>query len=109
VVNYPEAASKKLSEPVFVMIGVILAMAMYLIRKHKPFVYGMSEVTIGIAAVFLATRSPISADVLTKLLGILGGVYIMIRGFDNASKQVPPKFVPYWKVLLGDPSGTGLP
>ena len=71
----------------FIPAAVLEAWVLYQIRIRARVLYGVTEVFVGIAAV----TSPVANDPqanLAHLLGIAGGVYIVIRGFDNIENGV---------------------
>lgn len=70
---------------------VALSLLLYKIKKRQPLLYGTLEILIGISAIwFSITTSQVAANPVQKLITISGGVYIIVRGIDNASKQVEP-------------------
>jgi hypothetical protein len=65
------------------------AYGLYLLRRSYRSIYGAIEVPVGIAAIAAAVLAPTSSDAsvgmsdVSRLIGVLGGVYIIVRGLDN--------------------------
>ncbi|WP_374547272.1 hypothetical protein [Rhodoblastus sp.] len=85
-------------------IALPVGVAFYSFRSRLPLWYGLAEVVVGMAAVGAGSRSlaTVTADA-SSVLGILGGLYIIVRGLDNMSKGVAgtPLAVPFG-VLRGE-------
>jgi hypothetical protein len=83
---------KIISNPFFIPVACVAAVGFYSIRCRVPKLYGLTEISIGIFSISLASASSISlasasqgpkVDSIGKILAILGGVYIIVRGLDN--------------------------
>jgi hypothetical protein len=74
-----------LSSPALVPIMILVGIGFYRLRFSSPILYGMLECCFGIIAISLASYST-TQDVLAKLLGAAGGVYIIVRGLDNIDR-----------------------
>jgi hypothetical protein len=76
------------ANPALRVIAVILlaisGFLLYLARTYMRPIYGVAEVFIGMAACWggLSYPNP-SAKALSASLAVVGGIYIIIRGFDN--------------------------
>jgi len=66
---------------------VLLALSgflLYLARTYMRPIYGLTEIFIGIATCWVGLTYPNpSAKALSASLAVFGGIYIIIRGFDN--------------------------
>jgi hypothetical protein len=88
IVFFWEQVLTIVANPVFRTIAVILLVIsgflLYLARTYmRPF-YGVAEVFIGIATCWSGLSYPNpSAKILSASLAVVGGIYIIIRGFDN--------------------------
>jgi hypothetical protein len=75
--------------------AVLLAVILYRLRGRYPFVYGMIEIFVALIATGVAILTP--SDVpLNKIVTILGGIYIFVRGLDNVDKGLPDTWRPWW-------------
>lgn len=77
-----------MAKPAFRVIAVslivVLGFLLYLARTYMRPIYGIAEVCIGIATCWAAlSYSNLSLRALPASLAMIGGVYIIIRGFDN--------------------------
>jgi len=83
-----------------VAILVIAGFLLYLARTYMRPVYGLAEIMIGITSCWAGLSDP-RPNVLSASLAIIGGIYIIIRGFDNlideqsllTSSQKAPKLI----------------
>jgi hypothetical protein len=87
------------SNPLFIAPTLAVGILLYRFRSQQPFAYGMIEFGVAIIAAFVSISAPGNA-VLPKLLGIMGGIYIMIRGLDNMEKGLPERWRPRWDALF---------
>ncbi len=88
--------------PFVALLFITVALLLYGMRTRYPFLYGMVEVIVGIAAIFsvLPTQPPIETLVVyAELLSVSGGMYVIVRGLDNMNKAVPGFMKRYWLVL----------
>jgi hypothetical protein len=74
------------ANPILRTVGVILlllsGLLLYLARTYVRPIYGLVEVLIGIATCWVGLSNP-SAQAISASFAVVGGVYIIIRGFDN--------------------------
>ena len=68
---------------------------MYRLRGMYPFYYGGTEVLVAILAIFVSIGTD-TTNPLNKIVGILGGAYILIRGLDNMDKGLPISWRALW-------------
>lgn len=90
------------------LIGIVLALGLYAMRRRYRTYYGILEVVSGVVALYIfpvANGSPGQgpANWMTWLIGYVAPIYIIIRGLDNAEQGWPEfYFWPsdmYWKVM----------
>jgi hypothetical protein len=74
-----------ISSPLAVFPALILGLSFFWLRCRSPLTYGIIEVTVSIEAVSFAIQAP-ADNLLAKLLGLLGGIYVLVRGLDNVDK-----------------------
>jgi hypothetical protein len=87
------------------VIGILLTisagLSFYWLRCRRRFLYGLCELLVAFGVIYitfvpqtnylLISGPPVSQFLLTKGAGILGGIYIFVRGLDNMDKDLPPK------------------
>lgn len=88
-----------ISHPLFMVPALCFGFAVYRMRGSRPFMFGIAELWVAIIAIFLSITTP-NQGILTKLLGITGGLFIMVRGMDNMDKGLPPRFRRRWDILF---------
>lgn len=75
------------SLPMKVLIGLLLGLSLYFVRSRYRLTYGVSEVIVGL---WMITQNVGNVKDLTTVtsswLPLLGGVYVIVRGFDNIGK-----------------------
>jgi hypothetical protein len=103
-----------LSSPYALFLGVIVAVALYRIRGTHPVLYGTAEIAVGVLSIWfvvgVAKFTPITADdssqtretsaAISSLVGFLGGMYIIIRGFDNIEKGIGGRVRRIWNLAF---------
>jgi hypothetical protein len=62
--------------------AIIVAAMAYSVRVKRRLLYGIIEIGIGVTAIFLSSIRPEQPSIST-IVGTAGGIYIVIRGFDN--------------------------
>lgn len=89
------------------LVGIILALGLYAMRKRYRTYYGVLEVMSGVIALYvfpIANGSPgqEAANWMAWLIGYVAPIYIIIRGLDNAEQGWSDfYFWPatiYWKI-----------
>jgi hypothetical protein len=76
----------------------LVALGLYLARRYYRVVYGMAEIAIGLAACWAALGAA-TAPPLVVALTLASGVYVIVRGVDNAVVGwVLPKAQPFKEV-----------
>lgn len=91
-------------------IGIFVTIAaglfFYWLRCQFRFWYGLVELAVALGVIYmtfypqtdnlLLNAPPISHSLFTKGAGILGGIYILVRGMDNMDQDLPPKWRLIW-------------
>ncbi len=75
-------AASPLFRGIAVFILLITSFLLYLARTYMRPIFGLAEVAVGIATCWGVLSNP-PANTLLASLAVVGGVYIMVRGFDN--------------------------
>src|SRR4029077_14362157 len=75
-------------EPWFVPVALIIAWLLYVLRERIRWLYAITEIIVGIAAIasYIGSGRP---GGLTQLLTVFGGIYIVVRGLDNFNQGLP--------------------
>jgi hypothetical protein len=84
-----------ISNRYFAAPAVLVGLVLYHVRGRYQFLYGMVEVCVALLAIFVSIGTP-SSIALNKIVGILGGVYILVRGLDNIDKGLPGSWRRAW-------------
>jgi hypothetical protein len=99
---------------VVIFIGAIVtSIFFYRLRCRRPFRYGLAELLVGVAVIYF-TLWPVETNYLllvqgepglgetflVKSVGVLAGIYVLVRGLDNMSRALPSSWEPWWKRLF---------
>jgi hypothetical protein len=84
-----------MSSPFTIAPALLLCLMFYYLRSRRPLAYGLLEIWAGILTLSFAIFSP-AQNALLKGLGLLGGVYIVVRGLDNVDRGLPAGLRRYW-------------
>jgi hypothetical protein len=86
--------------------AVAASLFLYRLRGIHPFWYGFIEIAVGLIVLiftFVPTTHYLASDSqtffewgVTKLIGVMAGVYIIIRGLDNMDRDLPASWRPVW-------------
>ena len=76
--------------PIFLVPFLLIACLLYGLRGTSPFFYGLIEIGIGCLAILFALE-PNTTGSNAKLISIIGGIYIVVRGMTNMEPALPPK------------------
>jgi hypothetical protein len=103
---------------IMLFVAIAAGVVFYSVRCRKPFWYGCAEALVGIAVIcivlypvetnylLLEAGEPSGTEVwISKATGVLAGIYVLVRGLDNMSRDLPPRWVPWWRRFF--PSGRG--
>jgi hypothetical protein len=96
--------------------AIVASVSLYWLRCRKPFLYGIGELFLGLIVIYvvlfptetnyllLAKGEPGWRETwLPKSAGVLAGIYVLVRGLDNMSRELPSSWVPWWKRLFKSP------
>ncbi len=84
-----------ISSPYFAAPAIAIGLLLYRLRGKYPLFYGSTEVLVAILVIFVSIGTD-TANPLNKIVGILGGIYIFIRGLDNVDKGLPHSWRGRW-------------
>jgi hypothetical protein len=87
------------SDPAVVYLAVMASIYLYWFRGQAPFLYGLMEVATGVLTISFVLFTA-RGDVLARVLGILGGSYVIVRGLDNMDKGCPRSLRKFWDVAF---------
>lgn len=98
---------------VVTVFWVAVAVAFYRVRCRSRFLNGGMEVGAGIGVIVIGEFPPnaITAAAITWMLGsraarmlaLMGGVYIVVRGMDNIDQGLSERWRLAWRRNFGDP------
>jgi hypothetical protein len=88
-----------LSSRMLIVICVWTALMFYRLRGTNPRDYGIMEVGFGACAILTVIYSS-SHEIVGRLVGLFGGMYIIVRGLDNIDKDVPARLHWIWGVVF---------
>jgi hypothetical protein len=74
-------------QPWFIPIAILCAWGLFIFRNRARFWYGVLEAVVGVSVIYTSIANS-SATGLTRLLTVIGGIYIVIRGFDNIDQGI---------------------
>ncbi|MFH6942562.1 hypothetical protein [Flavobacterium sp. FlaQc-50] len=74
-----------------VTYSITLGIYFWLLRERYKLIYGLLELMAGLASIFIVFNSTdfnfvFSSWKFENFMGIVGGLYILVRGIDNLSK-----------------------
>jgi hypothetical protein len=95
------------------VLAIASGIFFYRLRCRKPFIYGCVEISVGIVVIYftlypvetnylllVAGEPGLAQTFLPRLVGILAGIYIIVRGLDNMSRALPSHWAPWWTRLF---------
>ena len=97
--NSSLSAQRVLSDPSTFFLAIMLSIYFYWLRGRAPLVYGTFEVAIGVLTIALVLFTA-NSDVLARLLGVLGGSYIIVRGLDNMDRGCTKRMRKFWDAVF---------
>jgi hypothetical protein len=93
-----------------VIAAVLVSGFFYWLRGSEPFVYGCFEIVVGVAVLSFVFVPPSHALLITaptavesylaRTVGLMAGIYIIVRGLDNMDRDLPPSWRPLWDRLF---------
>jgi hypothetical protein len=84
-----------LEQPLTFYGYLVLAMLFYRLRGVNRLTYGLVEVYVGTITIFF-TAGLVNDDFLKKMLGLMTGIYIVVRGLDNIDNDLPYRWRRKW-------------
>jgi hypothetical protein len=89
-----------------IFLTIVAGVIFYWLRCRLRFWYGLCEIVVAFIIIYLtfvpaytvvvlADMSP-SRLLLSKGVGILGGIYLLVRGMDNMDEDLPPMLRRVW-------------
>jgi TctA family transporter len=88
-----------LSSRLLIILCIWNALVFYRLRGTHPRDYGILEVIFGTCSIVAVIFSS-SHEIVGRLVGLFGGMYIIVRGLDNIDKDVPDRFRDIWRVVF---------
>jgi len=91
---------------VIIVLGtLVIGGLFYLLRSKQRLIYAFIEITFGIIVIVDSiTNSNISIINVNNIIKIFGGLYVIIRGYDNMEKGLRElankKFIFYWEKIF---------
>lgn len=86
--------------PIALVIGAAVSLGLYRLRHARRSIYGFIEIVVDLTTVWFAA-SNLQAGIVTVGLGILWGIYIVVRGLDNFEQSISDEMRDRWNRLLG--------
>jgi hypothetical protein len=107
LVAHPDTVLQWLKEPIAVVPALMVGIALFWFRCKRLFEYALIEIGGAVGSTFYAIIAP-NNSLLAKGLGILGGLYILVRGLDNIDKSLKNRS--WWdRIFYKSQVPTGLP
>jgi hypothetical protein len=96
-------------QPLPIRAAIVLGMCgvgglLYLARRYFRLYYGMFECCVGAATLWAAVSRP-DVDRFALALGLMGGIYVIVRGLDNMAQAKAPKEVRVGRFRVGEDAG----
>jgi hypothetical protein len=99
-----------------IIVTIAIALGFYVLRCRRQLVYGVFEIIVAFAVVYLAYKPPYTfiiagpaspfGEQLQHYYGIIGGVYLFVRGMDNIGTGLPSGGRARWdRVFRGHTAG----
>jgi hypothetical protein len=92
-----------------ILAGVVGGFALYLLRCRKQLLYGIVELVFSVIILtltFIPQLSYLTADssflgsYLVRGIGLLTGLYTLVRGMDNIDKSLTAKWRKRWDLVF---------
>jgi len=93
-----QAIIEILSQPWAIILCFLAALGLYCLRGLHPLLYGFLELLVATGTIWFVIKTP-DQDVIAKIIGIAGGIYVMVRAIDDVDKGLPERcerFLPPW-------------
>jgi hypothetical protein len=104
----PLVIAPDLNHSILVLGTVVFGTILYALRCRHLFWYGVIEIVTSLVVIYVAWvpqkstvllnsgTSQLAPDLLTGI-GVVTGMYILIRGLDNVFRDLPVRWRPSWK------------
>jgi hypothetical protein len=91
---------------ILIVIAIVAGFAFYALRCRQRLCYGVLELMVSLVIFYLTFHPPyinlvvdkptFSSWLLSQGVGLLAGVYVMVRGLANIEKGLPPQLRVSW-------------
>ncbi len=100
---------------IWICVAISAGLSFYTLRCRNPLIYGLVELVVALAVIFLTFypqttylvlegKPSLLGWLLSKGVGTSAGIYVMVRGLDNIDKGLPPKWRGKWnRIFYGTP------
>ena len=95
-VTHPDDVINLTSPPYTLIIGIVAGILFFLFRCRAPLFYGLTEVGVAIATISTSANPNFNS----RVLGLFGGIYILVRGLDNMNK-IMKGYAPWRRIFWG--------
>jgi hypothetical protein len=85
-----------ISNPVFIGPCYVIGLLLYRLRCQSPLIYGCTELFTSSVTIMFSMASSRNSLLATSL-GLLGGIYIMVRGLSNVDEGLPERRRERWR------------
>ena len=99
---------------VYVSSTIVGAVLFYWLRCRYPLIYGFIEIIVALVVIYITFLPPDTymalegssayGQFLRKAAGVIGGIYIFVRGMDNVSRGLPSRWRKTWNRVFPDRS-----
>jgi hypothetical protein len=83
------------SHRMFIIPAIFIGIIFFRLRSKHPLLYGLIEIIVSVVTIWFSIVAQ-SDSFLSKSIGILGGIYIMVRGLTNIDDGLPSTLRPIW-------------
>ncbi len=87
---------------IYALLSILAALLLFLLRRRRPFVYGLLEFAVGLLGLMLTfhpqTTYLLSGEAsssglfLSRGIAVVGGIYLLVRGMDNMERDLPRRW-----------------
>jgi hypothetical protein len=95
---------------IYFIVTVVAGLCLYRLRCLRPRWYGMGEIAVGVAMIYLWYWPPVSFLIteeanpwglaLSRNVSLVLGAYLLVRGMDNIDRDLPRGWRPRWDRLF---------
>ncbi len=87
IAAHPERLLSITSAPYTIAAAIIFGIAFFWFRCRAPLYYGLSEIAAAIMTIAVSSSTTAGGG-FGRIVGLLGAVYILVRGLDNMDKRL---------------------